>query len=422
MSIAPTTQPMHSPIISLLSNLLVERADEIDAWFEKKRAGIAVPFYSSVDLRHAGYKIAPVDTNLFSAGFNNLSASARQRASARMQQFLREHHVNKVLIIPENHTRNLFYLDNLSVLQSILMVAGAEVEIGTLASEETLHLTAANGCGITQHPLKKEGSILRTKNGFTPQLIVLNNDLTSGFPELLRGVSQLITPRPRQGWFRRRKSIYFEAYDRLAKDFARSFDLDPWLLSTEFHKCGQVNFSEAKGQQCVALGVERVLQRIREHYARYDIHETPYVFIKSDSGTYGMGIMTARSGEEVIEMNKKARNKMKTIKEGAKSTEVIIQEGVPTACRIDDAPAEPMMYAIGSHAIGGAYRVNKERDAEGNLNSQGMVFTPMRDLAEGDAEGEGVCMSRAAYQAFDLVTALASLAAPLEEYGESYSI
>jgi len=29
------------------------------------------PFYSSVDLRNSGFKLALVDTNLFPAGFNN---------------------------------------------------------------------------------------------------------------------------------------------------------------------------------------------------------------------------------------------------------------------------------------------------------------------------------------------------------------
>ena len=235
-----TAEISHAPatslqVIPILSNLLNSRHEEVEAWFAAQRAEVCIPFYSSVDLRHSGFKIAPVDTNLFPAGFNNLSATARQRASARMQQFLRENNVQRVLIVPENHTRNLFYLDNLSVLQSILMVAGAEVEIGTLASEETLHLTAANGCGLTQHPLERDGTILRTTHGFTPDLIVLNNDLTAGFPEMLRGVTQMITPRPRQGWFRRRKSIYFEAYDSLAKKFGRAFDIDPWLISTEFH-------------------------------------------------------------------------------------------------------------------------------------------------------------------------------------------
>ena len=35
------------------------------------------PFYCSVDLRNAGYKLAPVDTNLFPAGFNNLNPTLR---------------------------------------------------------------------------------------------------------------------------------------------------------------------------------------------------------------------------------------------------------------------------------------------------------------------------------------------------------
>ena len=31
------------------------------------------PFYTSVDLRNAGFKLAPVDTNLFPGAFNNLT-------------------------------------------------------------------------------------------------------------------------------------------------------------------------------------------------------------------------------------------------------------------------------------------------------------------------------------------------------------
>jgi hypothetical protein len=33
------------------------------------------PFYGSVDLRNAGFKLAPVDMNLFPGGFNNLDAT-----------------------------------------------------------------------------------------------------------------------------------------------------------------------------------------------------------------------------------------------------------------------------------------------------------------------------------------------------------
>jgi len=411
-----------APIIATLDALLNIKGDEVRAWFAEQRELFGAPFYSSVDLRHAGFKLAPVDTNLFPAGFNNLSTAAQLRATALMRECFEKSNVKRVLIVPENHTRNLNYLENLVVLQSIMEAAGVAVEIGTLQSETPLELVSAGGTALTEYPLHKKGNSLVTGTGFTPDIIVLNNDLTSGLPELLRGITQPIAPRPGLGWHRRRKSIHFEAYSKIAAEFALTFGLDPWLLTTENHRCGHVNFAERNGLECVALGVERVLSRVRAHYARYGITDTPYVYIKSDSGTYGMGIMTVRSGDEVMELNKKSRNKMNIIKEGVQSTEVIIQEGVPTACRVEEFPAEPMMYLVRGVAVGGAYRVNRERDAEGNLNAAGMYFAPMCDESEKASHSEAVAMPSCSFGAFGLVAALAALAATQEEYGEHYSI
>ena len=378
------------------------------------------PFYSSVDLRHAGFKIAPVDTNLFPAGFNKLSTAARDRASARLTaRFAGCSSMKRVLIIPENHTRNQGYIDNLEALRSILRNAGCEVEVGSLvATDAGIDVTATSGEVIHELPLTRVGSLLKTVSGFSPQLIVLNNDLTSGLPDVLRGVVQPIAPRPSQGWHRRRKSIHFDAYDKLAHEFADAFGIDPWLITTEFHKCGRVNFGEKQGLDCVAMGVEKVLHKIRQHYADYGITDEPYVYVKSDAGTYGMGIMTVRSGDEVVEINKKIRNKMNVIKEGVQSTEVMIQEGVATIDTVEGAPAEPMLYLVDGHAVGGAYRVNAERDALGNLNATGMNFVGMCDAGE---EGT-VQMPPCRFGALGLIAELASLAAPREEYGEGYSI
>ena len=166
------------------------------------------------------------------------------------------------------------------------------------------------------------------------------------------------------------------------------------------------------------MGVEKVLHKIRTHYERYGITDEPYVYVKSDSGTYGMGIMTVKSGEEILEINKKIRNKMNVIKEGVQSTEVIIQEGIPTVDRIEAAPAEPMMYLVDGHAVGGAYRVNDARDAQNNLNATGMRFVGMCD----EGEAGKVAMRECTFGALGLIAELASLAAQREEYGESYSI
>jgi glutamate--cysteine ligase len=412
------------PILDQFRQLFATRAEDIERWMETKRSSVGAPFYSSVDIRHAGFKLAPVDTNLFPAGFNKLSAAARIRAAERFAVRLAEHEIaaKRLLIIPENHTRNIGYLDNLVALRDILIAAGAEVRIGSLLATPDQPIEVAGSDGIAFHEiaLMRDGTMLSTADGFTPDLIVLNNDLTTRMPDILRGVSQPIVPRPAQGWHRRRKTIYFEAYDRLAREFAADFALDPWAITTEFQKCGHVNFGEKQGLDCVALNVEKTLYKIRQHYARYGIVDEPYVYVKSDSGTYGMGIMTVRSGDEVIEINKKNRNKMNVIKEGVQSTEVIIQEGVPTIDRVDGAPAEPMVYAVDGFAVGGAYRVNDQRDALNNLNATGMRFVGMCDAAE---EGQAqVAMPDCSFGALGLIASLASLAARGEEYGEGYSI
>lgn len=415
-------EPTQSPAIDILRDLLRTRGEEVTTWMDARRTESGAPFYSSVDLRHAGYKLAPVDTNLFPAGFNKLSKAARQRASlhakARFNRCAQP--VQRVLVIPENHTRNQGYLDNLAALLSVLEGAGAQVHLGSLAAKpgEPVEVSASDGTMMFQYPLKRQGSMLLTEEGFIPQMIVLNNDLTSGFPDILRGVAQPIAPRPSQGWHRRRKSIHFDAYDKLSREFADAFQIDPWLIGSESHKCGLVNFGERQGLECVAMGVEKVLHRVRKHYERYGIAAEPYVYVKSDAGTYGMGIMTVKSGDEMLELNKKLRNKMNVIKEGVQSTEVVIQEGIPTIDRIDGAPAEPMLYLMDGHAVGGAYRVNKERDAEGNLNATGMEFVGMCDESE-DGKAK---MPSCHFGALGLIAELASIAAPREEYGEGYSI
>ena len=52
---------------------ILERMPEIERWLRTQWQEHQVPFYASVDLRNAGFKLAPVDTNLFPGGFNNLN-------------------------------------------------------------------------------------------------------------------------------------------------------------------------------------------------------------------------------------------------------------------------------------------------------------------------------------------------------------
>ena len=59
--------------INELEQRILESMPAIERWFRLEWMEHTPPFYSSVDLRNAGFKLAPVDTNLFPGGFNNLT-------------------------------------------------------------------------------------------------------------------------------------------------------------------------------------------------------------------------------------------------------------------------------------------------------------------------------------------------------------
>jgi len=395
-----------------LNDLLKNQHEAVNDWFDEQYQSRQPVFYSSVDLRHSGSKLAPVDTNLFPAGFNNLNEKSFGRAVESTTHYLHRYYpdAKTVMLIAENHTRNLMYLDNIAILSNMIESAGYKIILSN--AEEGIDtmrtLESASGQQLHYHPLIKKNNKLMTVDGIVPDLVINNNDLSNGVPTLLEGIEQPLIPDIRLGWYKRRKSGHFGFYDQASRQFGERFSVDPFLISTIFHQCGMVHFKERAGIECVALGVEKVMTQLRQKYAEYGIKDEPYVFVKADNGTYGMGIMTARSGEDVVEMNKKSRNKMDVIKGGVENTEVIIQEGIQTIDRIDGDVAEPMIYMVGGKPVGCIFRVHNERDAFGNLNAQGMRFE--KNICQ-DSQENTPC----SFGAFGIVARLASLAAAREE-------
>ena len=342
------------------------------------------PFYASVDLRNAGFKLAPVDTNLFPGGFNNLNPAflplCVQAAMSAIEKICPE--ARNLLLVPENHTRNQFYLMNVARLATILHATGLNVRIGSLLPEitEPTTLELPDGQTLTLEPLKRIGTDGRRLGleGFDPCAVLLNNDLSAGVPELLQNVNeQFLIPPLWAGWHVRRKSGHFAAYREVATAFATELGIDPWLINPDFEVCGQINFHERTGEECLAANVDMLLQRMRLKYQEYGIAQEPFVIVKADAGTYGMGIMTVKDASEVKGLNRKQRNKMAVIKEGQQVTEVIIQEGVPTFEQVDEGTAEPVVYMIDRYVVGGFYRVNTGRGVDENLNAPGMTFKPL---------------------------------------------
>jgi len=122
--------------------------------------------------------------------------------------------------------------------------------------------------------------------------------------------------------------------------------IDPWLINPYFDTCNQINFHERIGEECLAAKVDSVLQKMRLKYAEYGVKHDPFVIVKADAGTYGMGIMTVKDASEITGLNRKQRNKMAVVKEGMEVSDVLVQEGVYTFENINEAVAEPVVYMI----------------------------------------------------------------------------
>lgn len=365
-----------------LERSILENQTAIESWFRSAWRELNAPFYASVDLRNAGYKIAPVDTNLFPAGFNNLNPTFESMSIQAVQTAIEhlDHSVDRILIIPENHTRNMFYLENVFCLKTIIEKAGFSIRIGGLMEEieQPISIELPSSNTLTIEPLIKTGNRVGTKD-FDPDLILLNNDMTAGRPAILEGVEQTITPPLGLGWSSRLKSSHFKFYQQLAQDLASVIDIDPWLIDPMFRNCGEVDFMKREGVDCLTKNVDSLLTAIKQKYAEHNVDNKPFVMVKADSGTYGMGVMTVYDVEDITELNRKERTKMSKTKEGQKVTQVIIQEGVYTheTWGNDETVAEPVVYMIDRQVVGGFYRVHEKRSTSQNLNAPGMRFEPL---------------------------------------------
>ena len=417
MTVPRLTTALAGPLPDL-ERQLIDSQVEVEQWLRGQWQDHSAPFYCSVDLRNSGFKLAPVDTNLFPGGFNNLNPDFRplcvQAAMAAIEKACPD--ARGMVLIPENHTRNQHYLQNVAVLQSMLKQAGINVRIGSLLQDVTAptDITLDNGTRIKLEPIERRGNRLAV-GGFDPCVVLLNNDLSSGTPDILRNLEQTVLPPLHAGWTVRRKSNHFAAYRQVAEEFAALLGIDPWFINPYFEKCGKINFQEKKGEECLEGYVSEILDDIRAKYREYGIKHDPFVIVKADAGTYGMGIMTVKDPSEVRGLNRKQRNKMAVVKEGLEVHEVLVQEGIYTHETVDDAAAEPVVYMIDHYVVGGFYRVHTQRGQDQNLNAPGMQFKPLAfaEPCSSPDPGDPGCPPNRFY-AYGVIARLALLAGAIE--------
>ena len=367
--------------INELEQRILDSTPAIERWFRLEWMEHTPPFYTSVDIRNAGFKLAPVDTNLYPGGWNNLTPEmlplAVQAAMAAIEKICPE--ARNLLIIPENHTRNTHYLANVVQLKRIFNMAGLNVRIGSISPDvkKTTTVTLPHGDTVTLEPVIRSKRRIGLKD-FDPCTILLNNDLSSGVPGIVEELyEQYLLPPLHAGWSVRRKSRHFQSYEEVAKRFGKLLGIDPWLINPLFGRSEGIDFANGVGMEGLAEQVDVLLAKVRRKYKEYGIKEKPFAIVKADNGTYGMGVMTVRDAKELAELPRKSRNKMGMIKDGQTVHDVIIQEGVLTQERMNNAVAEPVVYMMDRYVVGGFYRMHPERDVDENLNAPGAGFVPL---------------------------------------------
>jgi len=312
------------------------------------------PFYTSVDIRDAGFKIAVIDTNLFPSGFNNLCEHGLADAEGLIKKAIRTRVPNaaNILIVAEEHTRNTWYLENVRILQEIITKAGFGAKIATL----------------------KE--IKRGEADF--DLIIMNNDLSAGIPEELRAVKIPIFPSIHAGWHARLKSEHFRHANALMKEFATIVGLDPWQFSCLYEVVNHVDINNEPDRQRLYAAAVKLFEEIQNKYREHHVEGKPFIFIKPDSGTYGLGVVPIEDPQQILELNRKKRNDLEHGKDAQTVTHFLLQEGVPTIHRIEEHPCEVCVYQIDNNFVGGFYRYHETKGSRENLNSPGgMAFQKM---------------------------------------------
>lgn len=384
--------------INELEQHILDAMPAIERWFRLEWMEHTPPFYCGIDIRNSGYKLAPVDTNLFPGGWNNLTEEmlplAVQAAQAVIEKTCPD--AKNLLIIPRNHGHNSFYLSNLKQLERIFSQVGLTVRIGSidpsLKQAKTVRLPSSES--ITLEPAMREGRRLVLPQ-FDPCTILLNNDLLAGAPGILEELpEQHLLPPLHAGASVRHRVHHYRAYEEVAKRFSKLLGMDPWLIHPLFEVCHGLRHdedstephhadSDAQILDCLQGHADSLLSKIRKKYKEYGVHERPFVIIKADCGFSGTGIVRIHDakdlGQALTDLSHNSKGQAmpaKTLSE-LLPREIVLQEGIYTNEQINDAVAEPVVYTMDRFVVGGFYRVHSAQGPDENLAAPGAAYIPL---------------------------------------------
>lgn len=360
-----------------IHNQICKNKSKVDSWFKDRLSRNATPIYSSYDIRDSGYKIAAVDANIYPAGFNNLCDIDIKNVPSLFDSYIGKHYgseIKNIALLTEEHTANKNYWDNVHAIQQALEKTGRAVRV-CIPKEmaEPATITSAKGHEIKVYSALKSGSSVDL-GGFSPDLIVSNNDFTNPYQAWFDGIETPIVPPQQLGWHQRKKNKNFEFYNELSQEFADLIQVDPWYFTVETHLVKNFDVSNIESREELAQKADSLLSKISKEYEKRSVKDMASAFIKNNSGTYGLAVTKVNSGAEIKAWNSKSRKTMQAAKGGGGVEEIILQEGIPTALQSEGKSSEPVIYMVGDELAGGFLRTHQDKNAYESLNSPGAVY------------------------------------------------
>ena len=381
------TTALSGPINELEQRML-DATPIIERWFRLEWMEHTPPIYCAVDVRNAGFKLAPVAADPFPGGWQHLADSmmplAAQAAQAAIEKICPE--ARNLLIVPENGEPSADYLAGLERLRDIFRMAGLNVRYGSIdpAIASAASYAAADGELITFEAAQRSTHRLELER-FNPCTILLNNRLNAGAPGILEELhEQYLLPPLQAGGSVRRKSVFHQCYDEVCKRFGKLIGIDAWLLNPLTASTGPIELHTPQGMDKLCASVDALLAKVRRKYKEYGIQEKPFAVVKADLGASAMQPITVRDARDLAALpapkpaSRPAKGRGKARAAGAPGPAAyIVQEGVLTQERLDSAAAEPVIYTIDRYVVGGFYRLNAERGSGEVLDTPAASQRPL---------------------------------------------
>lgn len=367
-------------IQDLIHKKIVENCEAVEKWFSSKRQNLNFPVYSSYDVRDSGHKVAPVDANLFPAGFNNICQQDKESAVQVAHEYLKSHYpqvLKEIFILAEEHTANPYYWENIKAISAILSQAGYEITVcWPRPLAEPFVATSMTGTKIQVFGSENiNGEIW--SNQKKAELLICNNDFSLSYPDWSAGLKTPMNPPHELGWYNRKKDDFFTQYNVLAAEFADLIQLHPRAIQVKTVRYDGFDVDDQESRNSLASAVEKFVAELEADYKLLQIEQKPFVFLKNSAGTYGLAVTQVHDADEIRNWSYKSRKKMKAAKGGRSVESLIIQEGIPTRFTGANETAEPCVYMIGCSLVGGFLRTHQEKGPEESLNSPGAIYKKM---------------------------------------------